>query len=232
MLHGVKNMENKTAPEIQGTLRKFMLRVPEEISAASGIRVMGKLIKSLVFTTDVGILRNVNADAVIAVYPFTPQPVITQAIMLAADIPVFAGVGGGLTQGDRVVNLSEHAEFQGAIGVVVNAPTSNEIVRRLAQTVDIPVVVTVISEHEDLEGRIAAGASIFNVSAASKTAAVIAEIRKKHPDFPIIATGGPNGESIRKTIEAGANAITWTPPSNGEVFRGIMEAYREGKPHP
>ena len=222
----------RKAPEINGTLRKFMLKVPEEISQASGIKVMGKLIKSLVFTTDVCIIRNVNADAVIAVYPFTPQPVITQAIMLAADIPVFAGVGGGLTQGERVVNLSEHAEFQGAIGVVVNAPTSNEVVEKLSKIVDIPVVVTVISEHEDLESRIKAGASIFNVSAASKTARVVAEIRKKHPDFPIIATGGPTSESIKQTIEAGANAITWTPPSNGEVFRDIMDAYREGKPHP
>ncbi|HCE26347.1 MAG TPA: hydrolase, partial [Ruminococcaceae bacterium] len=44
--------------------------------------------------------------------------------------------------------------------------------------------------------------------------------------------GGPTRESILATIEAGANAITWTPPTNGEVFRDIMNAYREGKPHP
>ena len=55
---------------------------------------------------------SVNADAVIAVYPFTPQPIITQAVMLAADIPVFAGVGGGLTSGNRVVNLAHYAEMQ------------------------------------------------------------------------------------------------------------------------
>ena len=28
-------------------------------------------------------------------------------------------------------------------------------------------------------------------------------------------------------IEAGANAITYTPPSNGELFRRKMETYRE-----
>ncbi len=225
-------MKDVEIPNISGPLRKFMLQVPEEISRASGIIVMGKLIKSLVFTTDICIIRNVNADAIIAVYPFTPQPVITQAIMDAADIPVFAGVGGGLTQGKRVVNLSMHAEFQGAIGVVVNAPTKNEVIEHICDTIDIPVVVTVISEHEDIEGRLAAGAKIFNVSAASKTPSVVAEIRKKHPYIPIIATGGPTVESIRATIEAGANAITWTPPTNGEVFKDIMNAYREGKPHP
>ncbi len=220
------------APQINGQLRKFMLRVPEEINAASGIFVMGKLIKSLVFTTDICIIRNSNADAIIAVYPFTPQPVITQAIMTAADVPVFAGVGGGLTQGTRVVNLSLNAEFLGAMGVVVNAPTSNEVIRQVAATIDIPVIVTVISEHEDFESRIEAGASIFNVSAAAKTAKVVSQIRSLHPDFPIIATGGPTPETIIETINAGANAITWTPPSNGEVFRDIMNAYREGKPHP
>lgn len=226
-------MENKaTPPEINGTLRKFMLKVPEVIDRASGIKIMGKLIKSLVFTTDICIIRNVNADAVIAVYPFTPQPIITQAVMTAADIPVFTGVGGGLTQGTRVVNLSMHAEFQGAMGVVVNAPTSNEVIARVAKTIDIPVVVTVIGENDGFGKRIEAGASIFNVSAAAKTPAVVRKIREEYPNIPIIATGGPTDETILATIEAGANAITWTPPSNGEIFKDIMNAYREGKPHP
>jgi hypothetical protein len=81
----------------------------------------------------VAIIRNNNADAVIAVYPFTPQPVITHAIMQAADVPVFCGVGGGITMGQRVVNLALHAEFQGAIGIVVNAPTSNDIIKNISE---------------------------------------------------------------------------------------------------
>ncbi len=225
-------MQNKTPPQVSGTLRKFALRVPEVISECSGIKIFGKLIKSLVFSTDVSIIKNVNADAVIAVYPFTPQPIITQALMLAADIPVFAGVGGGLTQGVRVYNLALHAEFQGAMGVVVNAPTSNEVLKMVSKAIDIPVVVTVVNENEDIGERLKSGATILNVSAAAKTADVVAKIRSSFPDVPIIATGGPTDESILRTIEAGANAITWTPPSNGEIFKDIMQAYREGKPHP
>lgn len=225
-------MNKLQPPQVSGTLRRFMLQVPEVISECSGIRIFGKLIKSLVFTTDICIIRNVDADAVIAVYPFTPQPVITQAVMTAADIPVFCGVGGGLTQGKRVANLSMHAEFQGAIGVVVNAPISNNAISRVARTIDIPIIVTVVSEDDDIDARLDAGASMFNVSAASKTADVVAKIRGRYPTIPIIATGGPTDESILKTIRAGANAITWTPPSNGEVFKDIMNAYREGKPHP
>lgn len=108
---------------IDGTLRQFALRVPSVIDECSGIMVFGKRIKSLVFSTDLAIIRNVNADAVFAVYPFTPQPVITQALLMASDLPVFVGVGGGLTTGKRVVNLAMYAEMQGATGVVVNAPT-------------------------------------------------------------------------------------------------------------
>lgn len=217
---------------IDGTLRQFALRVPSVIDECSGIMVFGKRIKSLVFSTDLSIIKNVNADAIIAVYPFTPQPIITQALLLAADIPVFAGVGGGLTQGQRVVNLAMFAEMQGATGVVLNAPTASAVVSHVAETIDIPIVLTVARADTDFDERIKAGADIFNVSAAAETPAVVRRIREQHPDVPIIATGGPTDESILETIQAGANAITWTPPSNGEIFRDIMAAYRENKPHP
>lgn len=225
-------MDIKKIPEFQGTLRKFMLKVPEEIKEASGIIIFGKKIRSIVFTTDVSIIRNVNADAVIAVYPFTPQPIITQAVMLASDIPVFAGVGGGLTQGKRVVNLALHAEFQGAMAVVLNAPTTNEVVKKVRDSIDIPIIVTIVSENENFKARLAAGADIFNVSSASNTPFIVEKIRKEYPDVAIIATGGPSVETIKSTISAGANAISWTPPSNGEIFKSIMEAYRNGQPHP
>ena len=221
--------EQRMPPVIDGTLRKTFLRVPDAIRRCSGIVIFGKRIKSLVFTTDVSIIRNVNADAVIAVYPFTPQPIITDALLTAADLPLFVGVGGGLTKGRRVVNLAGFAEMQGAMGVVVNAPTTNETIRQVADVIDIPVVVTVVSEDTDFAGRIEAGAAIFNVSCGGKTPEVVRKIRSQYPDFPIIATGGPTEESILQTIEAGANAITWTPPSTGQIFREIMDGYRQNK---
>jgi 2-keto-3-deoxy-6-phosphogluconate aldolase len=216
----------KFVPEIQGNLRKHMVMLPEVISKASGIKIFGKRIKSIIFTTDVAIIKNCNANAVIAVYPFTPQPIITHSIITASDVPVFCGVGGGTTTGKRVVNLAMDAEFQGAIGVVVNAPTSNEVIRMVKERIDIPIVVTVVSEKTDIEERIKAGATIFNVSGASKTIEIVKMIRDKYPQFPIIATGGPTEESIIKTIEAGANAITYTPPTSAEIFKELMRKYR------
>ena len=66
----------KNAPSVNGTLRQTALRVPEVTWQCSGIMVFGKKIRSLVFSTDLAIIKNINADAVIAVYPFTPQPII------------------------------------------------------------------------------------------------------------------------------------------------------------
>lgn len=220
-------MNNKFIPEIKGNLRSHIIELPLTIRECSGILIFGKRIKSIVFTTDVAIIRNTNADAVIAVYPFTPQPVITHSLMEAADVPVFCGVGGGITTGLRVVNLALDAEFQGAIGVVVNAPTSNEIIKLMRKTVDIPIAVTVVSEKEDFKSRIEAGVNIFNVSGAAKTVNIVKRIREEFPEVPIIATGGPNEETIKATISAGANAISYTPPTTAEIFSGIMEKYRD-----
>ncbi|MCM8711950.1 hydrolase [Clostridium sp. SYSU_GA19001] len=217
----------KIVPDIRGTLRNHMIELPKVISEASGIRIFGKRLKSFVFSTDVAVIRNTNADAVIAVYPFTPQPVITQALVLAADVPVFCGVGGGITTGKRVINLALDAEFKGAMGVVLNNPTSNEVIRQVRETIDIPIIVTVVSEFEDIEARIEAGATILNVSGAKRTSEIVKKIRENHPDFPIIATGGPTDESIKAVIEAGANAVTYTPPAASEIMRRLMVNYRE-----
>lgn len=217
----------KTIPEYSGTLRSHLLTVPKCIADCSGIRIFGRRIKSLVFSTDVAIIKNVNADAIIAVYPFTPQPSITQAIISVSDVPVFVGVGGGMTNGDRSVRLAEYSEHQGASGVVVNAPITNETITKMKAVVDIPVITTIVSGDMDIAGRLAAGADILNVSGAAKTPEIVAKIRKEFPDVPIIATGGPRDEDIMRTIEAGANAITYTPPTTGQLFADIMINHRK-----
>ena len=217
----------KQIPTYTGTLRNHSLTIPACVSECSGIRVFGRRIKSLAFSTDVAIIKNINADAIIAVYPFTPQPVISQAIISVSDVPVFVGVGGVVTNGPRSVRLATYAEHQGAFGVVVNAPTSNEVVRQIKEVVDIPVVITVVSAHTDIRSRLAAGVDFLNVSGAAATPEIVAEIRRDFPDVPIIATGGPTEESILRTIRAGANAVTYTPPTNGALFAQIMEKHRK-----
>src|SRR5690606_34697275 len=168
----------KKIPSFESRLRTNIVTVPEVIDQCSGIRVFGQLLKSFLFSTDVAIIRNTNANAIIAVYPFTPQPLITDALILASDKPIFCGVGGGLTTGKRSVELALHAEFQGALGVVLNKPTPNELIQRLKAKIDIPVTIPVVSTKDDIKGRIDAGVDIFNVSGAAKTTDIIRKIRE------------------------------------------------------
>ena len=226
MIH-IKLDREKKIPHVKTKLRSHhIVTMPDEIYAASGIVIMGRRIKSLIFSTDIAIIRNCNADAVLAVYPFTPQQIIADAIVSTSSLPVFCGVGGGTTTGARVVMLAKDAEAFGAMAVVVNAPTTNDVIAQIADIIDIPIVVTVLDENTDIDARLEAGATIFNVSAAARTPEVVRILRERYPDLPIIATGGPSQESIRETVAAGANAISFTPPTAEELFHGLMTRYR------
>ena len=54
-------MKTKFTPEYSGTLRSHLLTVPKCISECGGIRIFGRRIKSLVFSTDVAIIKNVRS---------------------------------------------------------------------------------------------------------------------------------------------------------------------------
>lgn len=214
-------------PRVESSLRHQILKMPEATYEASGIVVNGRRIKSFVFTTDLAIIRNCDADAVFAVYPFTPQQAISEAIIKAAYVPVFCGVGGGTTKGIRTVRIAKDVESQGAMGVVLNAPISNPNLMAVARAIDIPVVITVVSGETNIARRLDAGASILNVAGAAETPRIVRKIREQFPEVPIIASGGNTNETIRETIRAGANAITYTPPSTCELFKATMSKYRE-----
>lgn len=96
-----------------------------------------------------------------------------------------------MTSGSRSVRQAEYAEHQGAFGVVVNAPITDETITQIKHVVDIPVIATIISSEMDVAGRVRAGADILNISGAARTPEIVAKIRKDFPDIPIIATGAP-----------------------------------------
>lgn len=227
VLTNIEEPRRKQVPEYTSQLRGRIVEIPKEIYEASGIMIFGSRIKSLLFTTDVAIIRNSNAQSVMAVYPFTPQGAITQSIISAASIPVFVGVGGGTTTGQRSVQLAFQAEIMGAYGVVVNSPMKNEVIKEINKTIDIPLIATISSFHDDFMGKLEAGADILNISGGAETVDLVKHIRDTvGPDVPIIATGGPSGEAVKATIEAGANAITYTPPTSAEIFAEVMKKYR------
>ena len=113
------------------------------------------------------------------------------------------------------------------MGVVMNSPITNRNLLAVSRVVDIPVIITVTKADTDITARLMAGASILNVACGPDTARVVGLIRAQFPEVPIIASGGKNDESIAATIAAGANAITYTPPSAAFLFKEMMEKYRE-----
>lgn len=212
---------------IDGRLRKAPLRIPEAYEECTGFTLFGRRIKSLLYSTDVAVIRNSNADAIFAVYPFTAQPAITQALLTVAEAPLFVGVGGGTTTGRRAAELAAVSEMQGAAGVVLNSPASPEMVGQIASTVDIPVVASITRFDDIACQKVEAGARIINVAAGKNTPEVIRALREAYPNLPIIATGGKSPQVQNATVEAGANALIWAPPSITELQSQMMVKYRE-----
>lgn len=226
----MKDEKGKFIPEISSELRQKTVQVPETIYQASGIMILNRRIKSLLFSTDIAVIKNSNANSIMAVYPFTPQLSITQAIIEVAPVPVFVGVGGGITTGNRSIHIALQAELLGAYGVVVNVPMKVEVIKKMSKEIDIPIISTVVSEYDEVIEKIKAGVQILNVSGGKETPLIVKKLRQDlGAEFPIIATGGPTDESILRTIEAGANAITYTPPTSANIFEDIMVKYREEK---
>ena len=217
---------------VEGRLRKAPLRVPEELEECGGFTLFGRRIRSLLYTTDVAVIRNSNADAVFAVYPFTAQPAITQALLTVSEAPVFVGVGGGTTTGKRAVQLAAVSEMQGAAGVIVNSPAPPEMIESIATVIDIPVIATVVRCDAVAHAKVKAGAKILNVAAGKDTPMVLRELRETYPNLPLIASGGRSSLSVRETVQAGANAVIWTPPSAQQLQADMMRRYRSTEEKP
>ncbi len=218
---------DKKRPEFQSKLRAELVLTPESIRRASGILINSRRYKSFLFSSDVATIMYSDADAVLAVYPYTPHPSIIQALNMVSNVPIAAGVGGGITQGERSADIARFADAYGCIAVVLNSVVGVDTVQAVYRAIDLPIIYTVVSDYQELDEYINAGVSILNVSGGRRTTEIVRYYRNLYPEMPIIATGGKNEESIIETIDAGANAITYTPPTTQEVFNKRMSKYRE-----
>ncbi|WP_010580606.1 hypothetical protein [Liquorilactobacillus vini] len=231
MING-SDFQRKNVPNLTSKLRSDIVTAPTTIRNASGINLFGKRIKSIIYTMDVAVIANCNADAVLAVYPWTPNTKILNAIATVSNVPILAGIGGGLTKGLRSATVGFFAEENGAQAVVLNAPTTLDTINSVKRVVDVPIIYTVVNQSVDLQERIQAGVKAFNVAGGKQTAQLVSWVRQQiepfTPNFPIIASGGKTAVSIQQTIDAGANAITFTAYGVTEaVFQKKMELYRQ-----
>lgn len=213
--------------EYESSQRSFLIEMPPLIYQVEGIRVFGRTLRSFLFSTDIALIRNTNADAVLAMYPFATQPAIHRALLQVADMPVFVGIGSAGMPEDRLIRTAQDAEASGAAGIVVGAHVTNQTLSRLKKLLDVPLVATVASEKEDFERRAENGADILNISGAQRTPAIVHTVKTTLPYVPVIATGGPTEATILETVKAGADAISFTPPSISDIFSKQMEIFRD-----
>ncbi|WET04208.1 hypothetical protein [Flavobacterium sp. YJ01] len=205
------------------------LTTPEIIGKnCQGLVLKNENVKSFLFSTDMALIENNDADAILAVYPFPPSAKIIKTLIDFAGKPIVCGVGGGKTKGKKSVEMAIYAEEVGAAGIIVNIPFENKDIKKIREKVSLPIVATVTSSDYDfLKGKIDAGVTIFHVSGGANTSKIVKEIADKFPDFPVMATGGKSLDSIEQSINSGSRAIVLSPPSNKDLFKTVMDKYRK-----
>lgn len=204
------------------------LTTPEMIGAnCQGLVLKNENVKSFLFSTDMALIENNDADAILAVYPFPPSPKIIKTLIDFAGKPIVCGVGGGTTKGKKSLEVAIYAEEVGAAGIIVNVPFENKDIKKIREKVSLPIIATVTSsDYNFLKGKIDAGVTIFHVSGGANTSKIVKEITDQFPDFPVMATGGKSLDSIRESIDSGSRAIVLSPPSNKDLFKTVMDKYR------
>lgn len=206
------------------------LSTPQIINQyCEGLSMNGSKLKSFLFSTDMALIENNDADAVLAVYPFPPSPKIMKTLIDFSEKPVICGVGGGTTKGKKSLEMAMYAQDAGAAGIIVNIPFENRDLERIRKRISIPIVSSIATaDFKTLKNRINAGVDIFHVTAGRNTSEIVKGISSLFPNFPVMATGGNSFLSIQDSISSGANAIVLTPPSNKDLFSAAMEKYRKG----
>jgi len=204
------------------------LTTPEIIGKnCQGLLLKNENLKSFLFSTDMALIENNDADAILAVYPFPPSPKIIKTLIDFSGKPVVCGVGGGTTKGKKSLEMAIYAEQMGAHGIIVNIPFENKDIKKIREKITIPIIASVTSSDYDfLKGKIKAGVDIFHVSGGAQTNKIVKEISNKFPDFPVMATGGKSLNNIEESINSGSRAIVLSPPSNKDLFKTVMDKYR------
>ena len=225
------NQESKFFGILFNTSRPIAKKIatPSLIAEKCNGIILGHfIIKSLLFSTDIALIENNDADAVLAVYPFSPSANIMKALIDFSEKPVICGVGGGLTQGKISLEMAIAAESLGASAIIVNQPFKNKQIEAIKRKINIPIISSVSTKEFSFKDRVNAGVDIFHVTGGKNTNSIIEYINFAAPCFPIISTSGKTIENIQTSIKSGADAIVLTPPTSGDLFKSIMNQYRSG----
>jgi len=223
-------------PKASYFLKKLLFRKRSETKLATpsiireqctGMPLNGRTVKSILFSTDLALIENNDCDAILAVYPFAPSSKIMETIINFSGKPVICGVGGGKTQGRKSIEMAVEAERLGAGAVIVNQPFKNKDIKEMKKKINIPIISSVSTTNFDFENRIRAGITAFNITGGAQTLEILNFLKQNYPHIPCICTGGKSIEHIHQVIQLNTCAVVLTPPSNANLFKRIMQGYRE-----
>ncbi|MEX0607865.1 MAG: hypothetical protein WD016_07080 [Balneolaceae bacterium] len=200
--------------------------LPEAIEGCKGMNLGGHQVRSILLSTDLSYILNLKADAIMVINPFEKSEHLNKAITSLSKKPVLCDIGGGFLKEELTIKLSKSAFEFGAAGVVISKPTSYITIQKIRDQISGPLIYTVMFAEEKFSELAGAGVDIFNVSTGETTAETVAEIRSEFPEIPIMANGGPYDSTIYETIENGADAIVFNPPTATEMLRSIFDGYR------
>lgn len=203
--------------------------IPESIAESPGIIFGEKRIRSILLSTDLSYIQNLDTDAVMIVNPFDKSNDLDKVIIEFSKKPVFCDVGGGFLREESTIKSASGAIEAGASGVLISKPTSPEIIMKIREEINGKLIYTVMFDTEPFEDLAIAGVDVFNISTGESTPYTVETVRKLLPDMPIMANGGPYDATIQDTIAMGADAIVINPPTATEMLRSIFDGYRTSK---
>lgn len=200
--------------------------IPEAIQQSSGLEINGKLIKSILLSTDLSFIQNLDTDAVMTVNPFEKSNKLDEVIIEFTQKPVFCDISGGLLQENEMLELAVGAFEVGAAGVVITKPSSPDTIYRIKKEIEGPLIYTIMFDSEPYKELAEAGVDIFNVSTGEITSETVQSLKDEIPEATIIANGGPHESTIKHTIKSGVDAIVVNPPTATEILRKVFDGYR------
>ncbi|SMO51658.1 hypothetical protein [Gracilimonas mengyeensis] len=211
------------------TLSAKKFEIPESITHSPGIRFGDHLIKSVLLSTDLSYIQSLHADAVMIMNPFEKSSKLDKVIIDFSNKPVFCDAGGGFLREEQTIQSAKTAFEIGASGVVISKPTSPDIIARIRKEITGKLIYTVMYDGEEVEELADAGVDVFNIATGEYTAESVAKVKELVPNVPVMASGGPYDSTILETIEMGADAIVFNPPTATEILRSVFDEYRHGK---
>ncbi|MDH6599984.1 hypothetical protein M2306_000678 [Myroides gitamensis] len=103
--------------------KQAKIPTPKHITQnCKGLELQKNKIKTILYSTDLALIENNDADALLAVYPFPPSIQIIKTLIEFSNRPVICGIGGGMTQGEHAIEIAIQAQKYGAAAVIVNQP--------------------------------------------------------------------------------------------------------------